>query len=88
LSGGEARKAAGLRPGGVSVVITNMAVMRMDAESGEMVLDRFYPGITPDAILDKMQFPVDISRAQEAVPPTAEELKTLREECDPQRLIL
>jgi glutaconate CoA-transferase subunit B len=88
LSGGEARKAAGLRPGGVSVVITNMAVMRMDAESGEMVLDRYYPGITPDAILDKMQFPVDISRAQEAVPPTAEELKTLREECDPQRLIL
>jgi glutaconate CoA-transferase subunit B len=88
LSGGDARMVAGLRPGGVSVVITNMAVMRMDAESGELFLDRFYPGITPDTILENMQFSVDISHAREAVPPTAEELKTLREKCDPQRLIL
>ena len=88
LSGGNSREAAGLRPGGVSTVITNLAVMRMDAQSGEMYLDRFYPGVTPDTILENMQFPVDISRARQADPPTQSELKTLREKCDPQRLIL
>jgi glutaconate CoA-transferase subunit B len=88
LTGSGARKAAGLRPGGVSVVITNKAVMRMDPDSGELFLDRYYPGLTPDHILAHMQFSVDISRAAEADPPTETELNTLREKCDPQRLIL
>ena len=88
LSGDGSREAAGLRPGGVHVVITNMAVMRMDPASGVMYLDQYYPGVTPEAILDKMQFAVDISRARQADPPTKAELETLREKCDPQRLIL
>jgi glutaconate CoA-transferase subunit B len=88
LTGGRSRTAAGLREGGVHVVITNMAVMRMDADSGEMYLDRYYPGISPEAILNHMQFTVDISRARQADPPTAEELSILRDRCDPQRLIL
>ena len=88
LSGGESRKAAGLRPGGVNVVITDKAVMRMDPHTSEMYLDRYYPGITPEEILSNMEFPVDTVRAREADPPTEKELKTLREKCDPQRLIL
>ena len=88
LTGRGAREAAGLRPGGVNVVITNMAVMRMDPDSGEMFLDQYYPGVTPESILDNMQFAVDVSRATQAEPPTAAELKILREKCDPQRLIL
>ena len=88
LNGGGSREAAGLRPGGVNVVITNKAVMRIDAETGEMYLDAFYPGITPQEILDSMQFPVEISKSREAAPPTKKELETLRIKCDPQRLIL
>lgn len=88
LAGGESRAAAGLRKGGVNVVITNMAVMRIDAETGEMYLDCFYPGISPDEILKQMQFAVDTSQAKEADPPTAKELNILRNRCDPQRLIL
>jgi glutaconate CoA-transferase subunit B len=88
LQGKGSREAAGLRPGGVSVVVTDKAVMRMDAETGEMYLDAYYPGVTPEEILDRMQFSVDTTRAKEAEPPTATELKTLREKCDPQRLIL
>jgi len=65
-----------------------MAVMRMDSTSGEMYLDQYYPGVTPETILDNMQFSVNISQASQAVPPTETELKTLREKCDPQRLIL
>ncbi len=88
LTGAGAREAAGLRPGGVSVVITNLAVMRFEANTGEMYLDRYYPGVTPDEILTNMQFGVDTTRAREAEPPTDEELKTLRDKCDPQRLII
>ena len=88
LTGAGAREAAGLRPGGVNVVITNMAVMRLDSQSGEMYLDRYYPGVSPEEILANMEFSVDVSRAREAEPPTEEELKILRDQCDPQRLIL
>ena len=77
-----------MRPGGVNVVITNKAVMRMDPNTGEMVLDTYYPGVTPEEILANMQFSVETDKAREAEPPTERELKTLREKCDPQRLIL
>ena len=88
LKGKGSREAAGLRPGGVHVVITNLAVMRMDPHGSELFLDQYYPGVTPDIILDNMQFRVDVSQARQAEPPTATELVTLREKCDPQRLIL
>lgn len=88
LTGKGSREAAGLRPGGVSVVITNKAVMRFDDETGEMFLDSYYPGVTIDEILDNMQFSINTQKAREAIPPTDKELKTLREQCDPQRLIL
>jgi glutaconate CoA-transferase subunit B len=70
------------------VVITNLAVMRFEANTGKMYLDRYYPGVTPDTILANMEFTVDVSRASEAVPPNPEELRILRVKCDPQKLIL
>jgi glutaconate CoA-transferase subunit B len=65
-----------------------MAVMRFDEETKEMYLAGRYPGIKKEEILENMEFEVDVSRAQEVAPPTAGELKILREKCDPQRLIL
>lgn len=88
LSGGNAREQSGLRPGGVSVVITNKAVLRIDPEEKRFYLDRYYPGITPREVLDNMGFAADVSRACEARPPTEGELRILRDKCDPQRLIL
>jgi glutaconate CoA-transferase subunit B len=88
LTGKGSRELAGLRPGGVSVVITNMAVMRLDPDVGELYLDSYYPGVAPEDILANMQFAVDVTRAREAEAPTDRELKTLREKCDPQRLII
>ena len=88
IAGAGSREAAGLRPGGVSVVITNKAVMRMDPNTGEMYLESYYQGVTPEEILANMQFSVDTDKAREADPPTEKELKTLREKCDPQQLIL
>ena len=88
LSGNGARQAAGLRPGGVNLVVTNLAVMRFDQAHGRMYLDQYYPGVTPAEIADCMQFEVDMGNAAEARPPSATELKILRDKCDPQRLIL
>ncbi len=88
LFGKESREKAGLRSGGITVVITNLAVMRFDDDTGQMYLDRYYPGVTPDKILENMAFKVDVSRATEAIPPSGDELRILREKCDPQRLIL
>jgi glutaconate CoA-transferase subunit B len=88
LSGKGSREKAGLRSGGITVVITNLAVMRFNNDTGQMYLDQYYPGVTPDKILANMAFTVDVSRATEAIPPSRDELHILREKCDPQRLIL
>lgn len=88
LSGGCARGGAGLREGGPTVVITNMGAFRFDDNTKEMYLAGYYPGVAIEQILENMEFTVDVSRAEEVAPPTAHELQTLREKCDPQRLIL
>ena len=88
LDGPNGREKAGLPPGGPKMVITNMGVMHFDETSKEMYLAGYYPGITPEMILERMEFSVDTSRATEVSPPTSEELTLLREKCDHQRLIL
>jgi len=88
LDGPGRREEVGLCPGGPSAVITNMAIMGFDAHTKEMFLEHWYPGVSPQEILENMEFEVDISRAQEMLPPSKEELRILREVCDPQRLIL
>jgi len=88
LDGGSGRREAGLREGGPSVVITNMAVFRFDGITGKMYLAGHYPGVAIQEILDNMEFSVDVSRAQQVTPPTAHELRILREKCDPQKLIV
>jgi glutaconate CoA-transferase subunit B len=88
LDGPDGRKKAGLPDGGPASVVTNMATMGFDETTKEMFLTGFFPGITPQRILDNMGFEIDISRAKEVAPPTAYELQILREKCDPQRLIL
>jgi glutaconate CoA-transferase subunit B len=88
LDGPQGRKKAGLAGGGPAAVITDLAVMGFDTATREMVLDAFYPGTTPQQILEHMEFAVDVSRAVQIEPPTARELRILREVVDPQRLIL
>jgi len=86
--GGDSRKKIGLQRGGAFAVVTNLCVMKFDEETKEMYLAEYYPGITIDRIIENTGFTIDISRAVEALPPSAEELRILREEVDPQKLIL
>jgi glutaconate CoA-transferase subunit B len=88
LDGPEGRSRAGLPEGGPLAVVTNLGVMGFDASTKRMILTGFYPGIHPESILENMGFWIDISGASEIHPPTRDELDTLRNRCDPQRLIL
>jgi len=65
-----------------------MAIMGFDSASKEMFLKGCFPGISPQRVQTRMEFEVDTSRAIEVEPPGKDELKILREVCDPQRLIL
>ena len=88
LDGPGARQRAGLAEGGPQTVITNMAVMGFDDTTREMVLRGTYPGIDPAEVLENMGFTIDLSESRPVDPPTDQELRILREVCDPQRLIL
>jgi len=88
LDGGDARVRAGLPGNGPSLVVTNRGSFRFDDQTKKMYLFQYYPGIDPLEIQDQISFDIDLSRATEAQPPTAEELDILRNKCDPERLFL
>ncbi len=88
LDGPGGRKKADLPGGGPDKVITNMGMMGFDDQTRQIYLKGFYPGITPDDILQNMEFEIDISRAKEMMPPSENELSLLWKKCDPHRLIL
>lgn len=68
------------------------AVLAQPLEVGEttyeMYLAERYEGVTPEQVQQNTGFALDVSRAALTEPPTAEELRILRDEVDPQRLIL
>lgn len=88
LTGGESRRHAGYRRGGPLAVVSDLGVMKFDEITKEMYLAERYPGVTPQQVAENTGFAMDVSRSVEAVPPSAEELRILREDVDPQRLIL
>ena len=88
LDGPTGRERAGYGHGGPACVISDRALLRFDAVNKNMYLDRYYPGTTPEEIQFHTGFSLDLTRAASVEPPTAEELRILRQEVDPQRLIL
>jgi glutaconate CoA-transferase subunit B len=88
LNGHDSRKKAGLPANGPSTVITDMGIMGFDPISKRMILKEFYPGIEPERIQKNSGFDIDISAAEETIPPEKEELEILRKKTDPDRLII
>jgi glutaconate CoA-transferase, subunit B len=86
--GGNSRQRLGLERGGVLAVVTDLCIMKFDEETKEMYLAELYPGVSIDSIVENTGFTIDTSRAVAVAPPSPEELRILREEVDPQRLIL
>jgi len=88
LGGGREREALGLS-GGPDLVITDMGVYSFDPETREMVLESLHPGVTLDKIRENIGWPVKTAKTlQETPPPTAEEIRIVRDELDPQGIFL
>jgi glutaconate CoA-transferase subunit B len=83
LRGGGEREAARLR-GEPSRVITDKAIFDFDPESKRMRLVSIHPGITQEDVLANMNFrPIVPGNVPITEPPTAEQVRLIREEIDP-----
>ncbi|HCE17936.1 MAG TPA: 3-oxoadipate--succinyl-CoA transferase subunit B [Anaerolinea thermolimosa] len=88
LSGKGERQAAGVRGSGPQAVVTNLGILEPD-ESGELILTALHPGATLADARENTGWPLRIAaELKETVPPSAEELRILHEELDPQGIYL
>ena len=90
LTGKGAREAAGLPVGtGPYRVITNLAVIGYDQRLCRMEVLSIHEGHTRDEIIENTGFEIQFAEQLETTPPpTSEELKILREQVDPGRVII
>lgn len=90
LSGPGAREAAGLPAGsGPYKVITNLAVLGFDDDSKRMCVETLNPGVSFDQVQAENGFELlKCDHMPETEPPTAEELRILRQEVDPFRYVI
>jgi glutaconate CoA-transferase subunit B len=88
LEGGDSRRRAGYERGGPVAVVSDLGVMKFDDTTKEMFVAEVYPGVTVSQVQEQTGFAIDGSRAAVAPAPTEDELRILRSEVDPQRLIL
>ena len=69
-------------------MVTNLCVLKFDGATPEMYLAERFEGVTAEQVQQNTGFALDVSRSVVVEPPAAEELRILRDEVDPQRLIL
>jgi glutaconate CoA-transferase subunit B len=86
LTGPGAREEAGLPPGtGPVRVVSTLALLGFDDQTKRMKLLATHPGVTVDQVVENTGFdlivPEDVGQNE---PPSAEELRILREEVDPE----
>lgn len=85
LNGADEREKAGLR-GGPSRVITDKAIFGFDPQSKRMRLESIHPNTTLEDVLSNMNFePIVPDEVPVTAPPTAEEVRLIREEIDPEK---
>ena len=90
LSGPGAREGVGLPPNtGPHRVVTTLALLGYHPESKRMMLLSTQPGVEVEEVLENTGFDLEISdKVENNEPPTAEELRILREEVDKERLYI
>jgi glutaconate CoA-transferase subunit B len=90
LNGPGSREKAGLPPGtGPYKVYTTRGTFDFDDKTKRMRVFALNPGVTVDDVIENTGFELVIpSKIRENEPPSREELKILREEVDPYRIIL
>ena len=84
LGGGDQRQKNNLR-GGPARLITDKAIFGFDPESKQMILESIHPNTTVEDVLTNMSFePIVPSEVNFTETPTAEQVRLIREEIDPQ----
>ena len=89
LDGPGSREKWGLAPGtGPVAIITNKAVLRFDEKTKEAYLASYHPDTTIDEVIGLTPWALKVADdVHKTEPPTAEELRLLREVLDPARMI-
>lgn len=88
LHGRAERLASGVRGSGPLGVVTDLGILTPD-ENGELVLAALHPGATVEQARANTGWPLKLAvHLEETQPPSAEELRILREELDPQGIYL
>jgi acyl CoA:acetate/3-ketoacid CoA transferase beta subunit len=90
LTGPGARERAGLPPGGGPYkVISTLALMGYDPETKRMRVESLHPGITREQVVENTSFEMlFVDPLPQTPEPTDQELKILREQVDPQGLVI
>jgi glutaconate CoA-transferase subunit B len=90
LTGPGAREAAGLPANtGPLAVISTLATLGFDPATCRMRLDALHPGTSVEEVVENTGFELLMAdEIRQNAPPTAEELRVLREEIDPSRLYI
>jgi glutaconate CoA-transferase subunit B len=87
MGGAGERERLGLPGAGPQLIVTDKCVFRFEEGVGEMTLASLYPGVTLSDVTESVGWDLRVAPdLREAVPPTQEELRLLREELDPQGL--
>ena len=77
---GRERRELGFRTKGPTMLVTDLCIMRPEAETCEMVVCSLHPGISREAVSSNTGWPVRFADAVvETAPPSAEELEVLRD---------
>jgi glutaconate CoA-transferase subunit B len=85
LTGGDSRVRLGLPGGGPELVITDRAILNFDNPQREMQLSELYPGTTAKDVQAEVGWRLRLAATiGETAAPTAEELRLIRDEVDPQ----
>jgi glutaconate CoA-transferase subunit B len=88
LSGRPERNASGVRGAGPQAVVTDLGIMEPD-ENGEMILTAIHPGVSSVQVQANTGWSLKIApQLFTTNPPTALELRILRQELDPDRIYL
>ena len=78
------RQRVGLPRGGPAALITTLAVFSFDQQTGEALLQSYHPGSSVEQVQEQTGWPLRLAAdCTETVPPSADELRLIRE-CDPQ----
>ena len=88
IDGRARRQALGLRGSGPQAVVTDLGILEPD-ETGELVLAALHPGVTVEQAQANTGWALRVAPSLRCTdPPTAEELRILREELDPEGIYL